>query len=292
MKIKVLVTGSNGQLGSEIRKLSSQLSEFEFHFTDVNELDITNEKSVDSYLDNLNPDYLINCAAYTAVDKAEQEPELSFMINGLAPGILAEKCRESDIKLIHVSTDYVFDGESSVPYNEKDPVNPQSSYGRSKLEGEKRVLENGVGMIIRTSWLYSGYGHNFVKTIINNARIKKELKVVNDQTGNPTWAFDLAKAILKIISLGKDKFIPGIYHYSNSGTCTWFDFAQEIIRLTKISCEITPISSSEYPFPTKRPKFSMLDTAKISQLYHVELPEWHTSLKECINQITVDMNIK
>lgn len=211
----ILVTGANGQLGTEIRHLHNQYPHFNFIFTDFQELDITNAESVEKILNALKPAFLINCAAYTAVDKAEQEETQANLLNAIAPKILADACKKYVAKLIHVSTDYVFDGRSNTPYKEDSSVNPQSVYGKTKLVGEQNVLESGVGMVIRTSWLYSAYGNNFVKTILKHGAVKPELGVVFDQTGTPTWAHDLAKVILQIVDSGTENFKPEIFHYSN-----------------------------------------------------------------------------
>jgi len=283
--MNVLVTGSNGQLGTEIKLLSKEYSHLNFQFTDVEEFDITDPTHVDKYLNQYKPDFLINCAAYTAVDKAEQESHAAYKINTFAPGLLSLKCLIHDCKLIHISTDYVFDGTSETPYTESAKVNPQSIYGRSKLEGENAVLSSGTGMVIRTSWLYSAFGNNFVKTIIRNAKQKPELKVVNDQFGNPTWANDLAKTILIIVNKGKHIFKPELFHYSNNGVCTWYDFANKITKLMNIDCKIIPIPSIEYPTPTKRPNYSVLSKDKIIKSYGILIPEWQDSLAKCIDQL-------
>nr|HPI45062.1 dTDP-4-dehydrorhamnose reductase [Tenuifilaceae bacterium] len=237
----ILVTGANGQLGTEIRYLHNLYPHFNIIFTDFHELDITNAKSVEKALDALKPAFLVNCAAYTAVDKAEQEGTQANLLNAIAPKILADACKKYGAKLIHVSTDYVFDGKANTPYNEDSTVNPQSVYGKTKLTGEQNVLESGVGMVIRTSWLYSAYGSNFVKTILKHGAVKPELGVVFDQTGTPTWAHDLAKAILQIIDSGTENFKPEIFHYSNEGVCSWFDFAHEIVSLSNLNSKVKPI---------------------------------------------------
>jgi dTDP-4-dehydrorhamnose reductase len=281
-RVKILVTGSKGQLGSELRALSGQFSRLDFTFTDVDELDITNEASVSEYIKRLSPDYVLNCAAYTAVDRAEKEVELATSINAVAPGFIARACKGSGSKMIHISTDYVFDGESMIPYTEDFPVIPTSQYGITKLKGEEAVLKEGIAMIIRTSWLYASYGVNFVKTIINNAKIKPELRVVSDQMGNPTYARDLAEAILNIVSDGKAKFLPEIFHYSNQGICSWFNFATEIVTFSGLNCIVTPIESWDYPSAVKRPKYSVLSKEKICSTYNIKIPHWKNSLGNCI----------
>jgi len=286
--IKVLVTGSNGQLGSEIKAISDQFPLLDLFYTDVNELDITNPIAVNSFINKFKPKFLVNCAAYTAVDKAEKEIEISTAINSIAPGILSMACRNYGCKMIHISTDYVFDGESNASYSEKSQVNPTSQYGISKLKGEEAVIREGGAMIIRTSWLYSSFGANFVKTIIKNAKIKSELKVVSDQIGCPTYARDLAKVILSIISKGEDRFIPEIFHYSNEGTCSWSNFASEIVELSGLNCIVTPIESKDYPSPVKRPKYSVFSKEKICSTYNFTIPHWKTSLGNCIEILKLD----
>lgn len=280
--IKVLVTGSNGQLGSEIKSISSNFPRLIFTFTDIDELDITNSLAVNSLLHAIKPNFVVNCAAYTAVDKAEQEIEIATKINSLAPTIIAKACKENNCRMIHISTDYVFDGESKTPYDESSTVNPVSQYGKSKLNGEIAALSTGVCMAIRTSWLYSSFGNNFVKTIIRNGKIKPELRVVSDQIGCPTYARDLADVILKIVSKGQDNFIPEIFHYSNEGVCSWYDFATEIINIAGINCKISPIGAVDYPLPAKRPQYSVFNKTKIRDSYQIEIPQWKNSLDNCI----------
>lgn len=286
--IKVLVTGSNGQLGSEIKAISNLFTSLSFVFTDVEELNITDPNAVNSFISSLKPSFVINCAAYTAVDKSEQDIEASDRINSLAPGIIAKVCLDNNCKLIHISTDYVFDGESNRPYNELSSVNPTSQYGKSKLKGEEAAMHTGICMVIRTSWLYSSFGNNFVKTIIRNAKIKPELKVVFDQVGCPTYARDLAEAILRITSKGSESFIPEVFHFSNEGVCSWYDFAHEIINLTMLNCRVVPIETKDYPLPAKRPHYSVFNKAKIRNLYNLEIPYWSKSLSNCISIIMKD----
>ncbi|BDX39471.1 NAD(P)-dependent oxidoreductase [Tenuifilaceae bacterium CYCD] len=281
----ILVTGSNGQLGTEIKNEQSNLPLFNLIFTDFQELDITNTESVENVLNELRPEFVINCAAYTAVDKAEQEESNANLINSIAPKILANACKKYGAKLIHVSTDYVFDGKANTPYNENSEVNPQSAYGRTKLIGEQNVLESEIGMVIRTSWLYSAYGNNFVKTILKHGAVKLELGVVFDQTGTPTWAHDLAKAILQIVNAGTNSFKPEIFHYSNEGVCSWYDFAHEIVSLSNLSCKINPIETKDYPTLALRPQYSVLNKQKIRNLYNVTTPYWRESLIECLKQL-------
>lgn len=281
----ILVTGANGQLGTEIRNLSNSYPPFKFIFTDYQELDITNSSICEDYIKKTKPDFIINCAAYTAVDKAEQEKTEANLLNSTAPKILAELCKNQNIKLIHISTDYVFDGKTYIPYRETDEVNPQSAYGKTKLLGEQNVLDSGVGMVIRTSWLYSAYGNNFVKTILKHGAIKPELGVVFDQIGTPTWAHDLAKAILDIISKWENNFKPEIFHYSNEGVCSWYDFAHEIIAISNLQCKVKPIETKDYPTPAIRPKYSVFNKQKIRNLYNIEIPYWKDSLIECLKQL-------
>lgn len=281
-KIKVLVTGSNGQLGSEIRVISVQYPHLDISFTDVEELNVTDSIAVDKIVNDLKPNFVINCAAFTAVDRAETEIEAATKLNSTAPEILSKSCKENGCKLIHISTDYVFDGNSQTPYNEESPTNPTSQYGISKLKGDEAVLKSGVGMVIRTSWLYSSFGANFVKTIIKNGKIKPELRVVSDQVGSPTYARDFANSILDIVSLGDKRFVPEIFHYSNEGVCSWYDFACEIIKQSEIDCKVVPIGTIDYPLPAKRPMYSVFDKSKISKHYNTKTPHWKDSLGKCI----------
>jgi len=249
--IKVLVTGSKGQLGSEIKAVSPLYPTLNFIFTDVEELNITDPKAVNDFIGKKKPNFVINCAAYTAVDKSEGDIDFSNILNAEAPKIIANACKMNGCKMVQISTDYVFDGEANQPYNELSTVNPTSQYGRSKLKGEQNALASGICMVIRTSWLYSSFGNNFVKTILKNAKVKPELRVVFDQVGSPTYARDLANVILKIISKGEESFTPEIFHYSNEGVCSWYDFASEIVSFSKIECRILPIESKEYSSPAK-----------------------------------------
>jgi len=282
--IKILVTGSNGQLGSEIRKISGSFSEMEIAFTDVDELDITNPWKVADYLATFKPAYLINCAAYTAVDKAETDLLTATLLNATAVGILAEQSAEIACKIIHVSTDYVFSGRGPRPYKEDDRVDPQSVYGKTKLEGEKLCQKmNPDSLIIRTSWLYSIFGNNFVKTMVRLGNEKPELGVIADQIGTPTNAADLASAILTIISSAtKDEktFIPGIYHYSNEGVASWYDFAKAIFEIGGINCKAKPIATEDYPSPVPRPPYSVLNKSKIKLIFGIQIPHWRDSLQE------------
>lgn len=284
MKTKVLVTGANGQLGSEIRKISGMFPEMEFCFTDVAELDITNPVKVAELLAGFKPDYLVNCAAYTAVDKAETDLETATLLNATAVGILAEQSAKVNCKMIHISTDYVFDGRGPRPYKEDDQVDPQSAYGKTKLEGEVLCLKfNPESIIIRTSWLYSAFGNNFVKTMVRLGNERSELGVIADQIGSPTNAADLARAILTIISSVKSvekKFVPGIYHYSNEGVASWYDFAKAIFEIAEINCQVKPIATEDYPSPVQRPPYSVMNKSKIKLIFGLQIPHWRDSLIE------------
>jgi dTDP-4-dehydrorhamnose reductase len=279
---KILVTGANGQLGSEIRVQASLFPEMNFAFTDVAELDITNPEKVTEFIAAFKPGYLINCAAYTNVDKAETDLETATLLNATAVGILAEQSAKAGCKMIHISTDYVFDGKGPRPYKEDDPVAPQSAYGRTKLEGERFCQENNTeSIIIRTSWLYSAFGNNFVKTMLRLGKERPELRIVFDQIGTPTNAADLASAILTIISSveqGKRPFQAGTYHYSNEGVASWYDFTKAIFDIAGINCSVKPIVSEEYPSPVKRPPFSVMNKSKIKLIFGLEIPHWRDSL--------------
>ena len=280
MSKKILVTGANGQLGSELRVLSVN-SNHEFLFTDVAELDITNREAVDNYVSEHGAEIIVNCAAYTNVDKAEDDTEMADNINHLAVKNLAEVSAKYKLILIHISTDYVFDGSKNTPYLETDPTAPLGVYGRTKLAGEKAVTDSGCDyLIIRTSWLYSSFGNNFVKTMRRLTAEKDSLKVVFDQVGTPTYAGDLAQAILKIIDSGKYADNAGIYHFSNEGVCSWYDFAIEIRNLSGNLCDIQPCHSDEFPSKVKRPNFSVLDKTKIKETFGLKIPYWKVSLRE------------
>jgi dTDP-4-dehydrorhamnose reductase len=284
---KILVTGSNGQLGSELKELASSYSQFEFLFLDREQLPIHDPVKVQNSITEYQPAYLINCAAYTAVDKAEVETELANDINGTAVGVLASVCKRQGTKFIHVSTDYVFNGNASKPLKEDDKVDPVNAYGASKLLGEQLALQNNPeSIIIRTSWVYSFYGKNFVKTMMRLMKDKESIGVVNDQIGSPTYAADLAQAILQMISSGK--WMPGIYNFSNDGVISWFDFAKEIERLTNSSCVVNSLATEQFPTPAKRPKYSVLDKTKIQQMFSIQLRDWKESLKECINKLNAE----
>ena len=279
---KILIIGGNGQLGNCLNKLISEYAlDYEFHFTDYDTLDITNQKQINEYFSEYEPHYCINVSAYTAVDLAEQEKEKAFAINAEGVKYLAEACAEKGIDLIHISTDYVFSGDTNIPYSEGDFTNPLSVYGASKLEGENLALENNPKtIIIRTSWLYSEFGKNFVKTMLNLFGSKDELNVVADQFGQPTNANDLAEVIMKIISTEEKEY--GVFHFSNYPETTWFDFAKKIAELSKSKIKINPISTEQYPTPAKRPMRSTMCLDKIENSYNIEPKYWENSLEECM----------
>ena len=263
---KILVTGSKGQLGKEIHVRINKNKGAEFLFHDIDTLDLTDYAGLEKFINNHKPFYIVNCAAYTAVDKAEEEKDAAFKLNSEVPAKLAGLCREHDIKLIHISTDYVFNGNNCRPYREDDMPDPQSVYALSKYEGEQSVLEYENSIVIRTSWLYSTFGNNFVKTMLRIGESRDELNVVFDQIGTPTYAGDLAEAIHRIIALSLEdssKFVPGIYHFSNEGVCSWYDFAVEIMNIAGFDCNVIPVESSQYPQAAKRPLYSVLNKNKI-----------------------------
>ena len=276
---RILITGANGQLGQSIAEMSKNHKEIECFFVTRNELDITNEDLVNHYFDDKSFDFVINCAAYTAVDKAEDDQENAFLVNAKATEFLAKISNVKNIPFIHVSTDYVFDGTESVPRLETDQTNPIGVYGQTKLDGENLALANNPKTIIlRTAWVYSRFGNNFVKTMLRLFNDKDSISVVADQIGSPTNAIDLANAILEIVS--KDELVYGIYNYSNEGECSWFEFAQKIKEFSGSSIEINPVPTSAYPTKAKRPAYSLLDKSKIKEVYQLEIPAWEDSLKE------------
>jgi dTDP-4-dehydrorhamnose reductase len=292
--ITILVTGANGQLGKELKQVSAVYprtcdTELNFVFLSREDLPIHHFETVRRYFDVYKPAFLINCAAYTAVDRAEQEKDLAMQVNGEAPGVLAAICKERVCRFIHISTDYVFDGTATSPYKEDAITHPQSVYGKSKREGEKQALQfNADTIIIRTSWVYSEFGKNFVKTMMKLMSEREEIKVVNDQVGAPTYAADLAEAILQIIIFSIQHptlNINGVYHFSNKGVISWYDFAVAIKELSGSKCKIHPIPTSEYPTPAKRPAYSVLDTAKIQQIPGIRIKNWKASLTACIDKI-------
>lgn len=281
----VLVTGANGQLGQAIRKRADRYPSFSFFYTDIDTLDITDKEAVQAYLNKYRIHTVMNTAAYTAVDQAEKEPEKAYRINAEAVKILAEAARDHNSRLIHVSTDYVFDGMNHRPYLETDGTHPASVYGRTKLAGEillQEILESAV--IVRTSWLYSESGNNFVKTMLRLGKERKELKVVFDQVGTPTYAGDLAEALLVMLSKEEGQgYVPGIYHFSNEGVCSWYDFARKIMELAGLPCRVIPIETKDYPTPAARPAYSVLNKSKIKETYGLAIPHWEEALTRIMN---------
>lgn len=277
----ILITGANGQLGNEMRVVSVEQQELVYHFTDVAELDICDIEAIERFVVEHAIDCIVNCAAYTNVNKAEEDTLLCDKLNHLAPANLARVAAKHQIGLIHVSTDYVFNGEHHIPYHEDDATCPNSVYGSTKLAGEQAIREiHPEAVIIRTAWLYSTFGNNFVKTMLRLGSEREELGVVFDQIGTPTYARDLARAIQHILHQG---IVPGIYHYSNEGVCSWYDFTKMIFVLGGInSCNLKPLHTDEYPTPAARPHYSVLDKTKIKQTYGVAVPYWMDSLKECL----------
>ncbi len=279
--MKILVTGANGQLGRSLRKIKDQYPEMEFIFTDIEELDITDMAEVIAFFDKYKPDFCINTAAFTNVDKAETEQATNYKVNVTGPENLAIACRNNGTKLIHISSDYVYNNDSDKIMTEEHKNIPKGEYAKSKLEGENRIKNIFSDYyIIRTSWLYSEFGNNFVKTIIRLCKEKKELNVVNDQIGSPTYASDLADVILKIIKNKKDLF--GIYNFSNEGFVSWYDFAKKIIEIKGLDCKINPIPTTDYPTPAPRPKNSRMSKRKIKEIFAIQLKNWEKSLIQCL----------
>ncbi len=280
---RILVTGGNGQLGSQLKLYSSMYGDYEFQFTDLPDLDITNESQIESVLASFNPAWIINCAAYTAVDLAETEADAANRLNTDAPALLARISDKYHIRLVHISTDYVFDGKGCFPYVEDHPKNPQGIYAQSKALGEDLVLANNpTSIVIRTSWLYSVYGKNFLKTVLRLATEKGSMRIVCDQVGTPTWTGDLAKAVMKMIEVSANA---GIYHFSNEGVCSWYDFAKAIVEIQGIECTVEPIFTSEYPLPAPRPLYSVLNKTLYKSTTGTSIPHWRDSLKLCLNQL-------
>lgn len=278
----ILVTGQNGQLGNELKVLSKNYPQYDYAFTDVNELDITNAEKVNDFFSAYKPVVCINAAAYTAVDKAETDRELTLKINAYAVGNLAENCLRENTRFIHISTDYVFDGTANIPYKENFPVNPVNFYGESKLKGEEMALEKLPStVIIRTSWVYSFFGNNFVKTMLRLMKERESIRVINDQVGSPTYAADLAEVIMTIAEKAENK--GGIYHFSNEGIISWFDFAVAIKEEAALQCEIKPTDTAGYPTPAKRPAYSGMNKEKIKSAFDITLKDWKNSLQQCIH---------
>lgn len=303
---RILVTGKNGQLGQSLQKLADAYPQFGFTFVGHNELDLSSSESIRSFFDTYTKSFnaIINCAAYTAVDKAESEPKLAEQVNHLAVKQLAEISKAQGAYLVHISTDYVFNGENYKPYKETDSSEPRSVYGDTKLQGEKAMQEvEPAGCIIRTSWVYSEFGNNFVKTMVRLGKERDSLNVIFDQVGSPTYATDLARVILEIlchpifdmgsledsVQLARDPHARhrddesvNIYHFSNEGVCSWFDFAKAIFELSAIDCKVNPIETKDYPTPAKRPHYSLMNKAKIKADFNLEIPYWRDSLKNCL----------
>lgn len=290
MPKNILITGANGQLGQELQLLVEEQEhdtvDGNFYFTDRDSLDITNKETLQQFIEINTIDTIINCAAYTAVDKAEEDEEIAQAINHFAVKYMAEISEKQDIELIHISTDYVFDGTNHQPYREDDHVNPQSVYGRTKLDGENAMIAINPlkSMIIRTSWVYSQFGNNFVKTMLRLGNERDALNVIFDQVGTPTYARDLAETILNIIHSDSEKnqALVQIYHYSNEGVCSWYDFSKAIFDIANITCNVNPIMSEQYPTPAKRPYYSILNKEKLKKTYDLQIPYWRDSLEKCI----------
>jgi dTDP-4-dehydrorhamnose reductase len=282
----ILITGSNGQLGNELKRIAHRYPDFHFTWTDVDELDISSAEAVQEFLKIQPQNLIINCAAYTAVDKAESESEKAFLVNSSSVKVMAEAALQSGTGLLHISTDFVFDGNKSTPYIEDDPVNPLSVYGKSKLEGEVYALKAGI--VIRTSWLYSVFGNNFLKTILRLGKERKELRIVFDQAGTPTLAADLASALLAVTADHQALSVfprNEIYHFSNEGVCSWYDFAMEIIQQAGFDCTVKPIETAEYPTPARRPAYSVMNKKKIKDRFGLVIPHWKESLHACMKDL-------
>ncbi len=292
MQHTILVTGANGQLGMELALLVSQYPAFHFVLTTRQDLPLDNFDLINKLIDKHQPKYVVNCAAYTAVDKAESDKELAHRINAEAPGVIAAACRRNNSKLIHISTDYVFNGNGQRPYKEDDPTDPVNYYGESKLLGEQQVmLQNPASIIIRTAWVYSQFGKNFVKTILRLVGEKEAINVVSDQYGTPTYAADLAETIMQIITVLDSETDPtgtshaGIYHFSNNGIINWHEFALAIRDISGSKCKVNPIPASDYPTPARRPAYSVLDKSKISKEFNISIKPWRERLEACIKRI-------
>jgi dTDP-4-dehydrorhamnose reductase len=284
--MKILITGASGQLGSAFGLIAPELPQHQFSFKTRTELDICDGAAVRDALAQTGAQALVNCAAYTAVDKAETDHDAAYAINATAPGIMAEACKELGVKLVHISTDYVFSGESEKPYLEDDPVQPVNKYGASKQKGEEAVLQSGAdAAIIRTSWVYAPFGANFVKTMLRLMQSRPEVGVVADQYGSPTNAIDLARAIAQM--LDSPRWQGGIYHYSNEGIISWYDFAVSIRDLSGFNCHVKSLTTPEYPTPAKRPRYSVMDKTKIQEVFGIKPRPWRESLAECLEQIAV-----
>lgn len=288
MKKKIIIVGAKGQLGNEFQALQQVYSDFGFYYFDKEDMDIVKEEEVTHAITSIKPDYLVNCAAYTAVDKAEADADIAYSINAGAVKNLARACSQNHVRFLHVSTDYVFDGTASQPYTEDDPVNPANVYGQSKLKGEEEAIKNNKdSIIIRTAWVYSTYGNNFVKTMLRLMKGRPEINVVSDQYGTPTYAADLATAIMQIIV--SQKWVPGIYHFSNDGIINWYEFALAIKEISGFSCQVHPIPTEQYPTPAKRPKYSALDKSKIQHTFGISVKPWKDSLEACLEKMPAEL---
>jgi len=286
--MRVLITGSNGQLGSEIKEIATKYSKLDFIFKDLPELDICNFEALQAFIMDNNINAIINCAAYTAVDKAEEDAEIAEKVNSKGVINIVNALQTVNGKLIHISTDYVFDGDHFLPYKETDPVSPIGVYGETKRAGELAVINSDIdSIVIRTSWLYSAYGNNFVKTMMRLGKEKKKLKVIFDQIGTPTFAGDLANTCLAILSNEQNRIDKAgkVYHFSNEGVASWYDFATAVMKINKLDCEVLPIETKDYPTLAKRPHYSVLNKAKIKQNFKITIPYWRDSLEGCIQKL-------
>lgn len=285
--MNILITGANGQLGSEFKEIKKSGSQHEFYFTDIADLDITSYVAVTNYIKDNKIDTIVNCAAYTAVDKAENDIELAEKVNAYGPQVIAKSAKKNNCKFIHISTDYVFDGSKNTPYTEDDPHSPLGVYGKTKHRGEQAVISSGSeAIIIRTSWLYSSFGNNFVKTMMKFGKERDSLSVIFDQIGTPSYARDLARAIMTILNSNKKLDSKGkIYHFSNHGVASWYDFAVNIMQIADIKCKVLPIETKDYPTKAVRPFYSVLNKSKIIKDFNVEIPYWKDSLFDCIKKM-------
>lgn len=287
---KILVTGANGQLGRSMRRLAEKYPQFDFVMTDVEELDICNNAAVMSFVEEKKPDSIVNCAAYTAVDNAEDNEPLCTKLNCEAVRNIGQAAQTVGARVIHISTDYVFNGRNFQPYTEDDEPNPASVYGRTKLAGEIALQAScRESVIIRTAWLYSEFGKNFVKTMLRLCRERDEIRVVFDQIGTPTYAGDLAQAVMSVVvSAEAGNFAPGIYHFTNEGVCSWYDFTVKIVEIAGLSCRVVPIETKDYPSKAERPHFSVLNKSKIKSTYGIDIPHWETSLRKMLESGEID----
>ncbi|MCB0821950.1 MAG: dTDP-4-dehydrorhamnose reductase [Bacteroidales bacterium] len=283
--MKVLVTGGKGQLGQSIKKIAGLYPDVSFEYTDVEELDITNKEAISRYFEEKGFTHLVNCAAYTAVDKAEEDSSFANLLNATAVGYLSQVCEMNNCMFIHISTDYVFDGKNFKPYKESDPMKPESAYGKTKAGGEQEALKNcNKAFVIRTSWLYSEFGNNFLKTILRLSSERDKLTIVADQIGTPTYATHLAKAIMELI-INEAKSSSSIYHFSNEGVASWYDFALEIVNSSGNNCEVLPIPTEAYPLPARRPYYSVMSKDLFSNTFDYKIPHWKDGLHECLKLI-------